>query len=261
MSQQDDDGDINIEAGEREPLAGGHDDSPPPHPRPARSIHAMTRDEVRKGIANRVIHSRTYIFLYLGMTALSITTVVLSVRDGCPGLAFYVLEVIINSAMIAEVTIRFLAFGRQQFWKYPFNVFDLVVTVFCVLTLLVIIFAGCGATSKEEEIFDTLLLVTRNVLQFGRLANIVRQSGRSIFARPRPIDLSAARRAGVSLDMDLDLTDDEGDGLHTALHRDAVLFDAQGSQRPQQSGALSDMPRAAQAARERDEEDLWAELG
>lgn len=53
--------------------------------------------------------------------------------------------------------------------------FDLVVTVFCVLTLLVILFAGCGATSKEEEIFDTLLLVTRNVLQFGRLANIVRQ--------------------------------------------------------------------------------------
>lgn len=72
----------------------------------------MTRDEVRKGIANRVIHSRTYIVLYLGMTALSITTVVLSMREGCPGLAFYILEVIINSTMIAEVTIRFLAFGR-----------------------------------------------------------------------------------------------------------------------------------------------------
>ena len=161
--------------------------------RPTRSIHAMTRDEIRRGIANRAIHSRTYIILYLVMAALSITTVVLSMREGCPGLAFYILEFIINSAMIAEVTIRFLAFGRvsetvlvnqepqliygggQQFWKHPFNVFDLVVTVFCVLTLLVILFAGCGATSKEEEIFDTLLLVTRNVLQFGRLANIVRQ--------------------------------------------------------------------------------------
>jgi hypothetical protein len=54
-------------------------------------------------------------------------------------------------------------------------VFDLIVTVFCVLTVLVILFAGCGATSKEEEIFDTLLLVTRNALQFGRLANIVWQ--------------------------------------------------------------------------------------
>ena len=80
--------------------------------RPTRSIHAMTRDEIRKGIANRAIHSRTYIILYLAMVALSVTTVVLSIREGCPGLPFYILEVIINSAMIAEVVIRFLAFGR-----------------------------------------------------------------------------------------------------------------------------------------------------
>jgi hypothetical protein len=72
----------------------------------------MTRDEIRKGIANRVLHSRTYIILYLAMAALSITTVVLSMREGCPGLAFYILEMVINSAMIAEVVIRFFAFGR-----------------------------------------------------------------------------------------------------------------------------------------------------
>jgi len=224
MSRREDEEDV--EAGERDPLAGEHNDSPAPRPRPTRSIHAMTRDEIRKGIANRAIHSRTYILLYLAMVALSVTTVVLSIREGCPGLPFYILEVIINSAMIAEVVIRFLAFGRQ-FWKHPFNVFDLVVTVFCVLTLLVILFAGCGATSKEEEIFDTLLLITRNVLQFGRLANIVRQSGQSIFTRPKPIDLSAARRAGVGLDTELDLSDDESGGLESPLHRNAVLFDAQ----------------------------------
>jgi len=241
MSRREDEEDI--EAGERDPLAGEHSDSPAPLPRPTRSIHAMTRDEIRKGIANRAIHSRTYIILYLAMVALSVTTVVLSIREGCPGLPFYILEVIINSAMIAEVVIRFLAFGRQ-FWKHPFNVFDLVVTVFCVLTLLVILFAGCGATSKEEEIFDTLLLITRNVLQFGRLANIVRQSGQSIFARPRPIDLSAARRAGVGLDVELDLSDDESDGLESPLHRNAVLFDAQNGQLSSQRGPVSDMPRA-----------------
>ena len=72
----------------------------------------MTRDEIRKGIANRLLHSRTYIILYLVMAALSITTVVLSMREGCPGLAFYILEIIINLTMIAEVAIRFLAFGR-----------------------------------------------------------------------------------------------------------------------------------------------------
>jgi hypothetical protein len=161
-------------------------------------------------------------------------------------------------------------------------VFDLVVTVFCVLTVLVILFAGCGATSKEEEVFDTLLLVTRNVLQFGRLANIVRQyaswhhlsdrlkeltvegfyrSGQSIFARPKPIDLSAARRAGVSLDMDVELSDDESDGIHSPLHRNQALSDSQESEGPSQRVPVSDMPRLTQAKGERDEEDIWAELG
>lgn len=52
---------------------------------------------------------------------------------------------------------------------------DLGLTFLCVLTLLVILFAGCGATSKEEELLDTLLLVARNVLQFGRLATVMRR--------------------------------------------------------------------------------------
>ena len=52
---------------------------------------------------------------------------------------------------------------------------DLVMTAFCVITLLFIFFAGCGNTSKEEELLDTLLLVARNVLQFGRLAAVMRQ--------------------------------------------------------------------------------------
>jgi hypothetical protein len=72
----------------------------------------MTRSEITKGIANRFVHSRTYIFLYLGMAALSVTTVALSLSDGCPGLPFYILEVIINTSMILEVAIRFVAFGR-----------------------------------------------------------------------------------------------------------------------------------------------------
>lgn len=63
----------------------------------------------------------------------------------------------------------------QQFWKSPFNVMDLVLTFFCALTLLVLTFAKCGTGSKEEAILDTLLLVTRNVLQFGRLAAVMRQ--------------------------------------------------------------------------------------
>ncbi|KAF7303251.1 hypothetical protein MKEN_01289100 [Mycena kentingensis (nom. inval.)] len=176
-------------------------------PEATRSIYALTRTEITRGVANRFVHSRTYVALYLTMAALSVVTVVLSLTDGCPGLAFYILEVIINTAMILEVGIRFVAFGRQ-FWKSPFNVVDLILTVFCALTLLVLAFAKCGTGSKEEELLDTFLLIARNILQFGRLAAVMRQSGQSIFSRPKPIDINAARRAGF-VDLDLESEEDE----------------------------------------------------
>ncbi|KAF8913087.1 hypothetical protein CPB84DRAFT_1742476 [Gymnopilus junonius] len=194
------------------------------------------------------------------MAALSVTTVVLSLTDGCPGLAFYILEIIVNTSMILEVGIRFVALGKQ-FWKSPFNVVDLILTIFCALTLVVLTFAKCGAGSKEEEIFDTLLLVARNVLQFGRLAAVMRQSGQSIFSRPKPIDINAARRAGF-MDLEFESEDDVDGELSRPLVRNSVLFEAEQERgRHEGQDGLTPMPRAAQAIRDRDTEDVWAELG
>ncbi|KAG8740967.1 hypothetical protein FRC10_003505 [Ceratobasidium sp. 414] len=180
------------------------------HAAPRHSQYGLTRNELTKAVANRFVHSRAYVVLYLGMAALSATTVALSLSDGCPGTAFYVLEIIVNTAMIVEVTVRFLAFGRQ-FWKSPFNVLDLLLTTLCIVTLIVLVAAGCGSGSKEEELLDTLLLVFRNVMQFGRLAAVMRQSGQSIFAQPRAIDLSLpthhSNQTSTRLDIDLDEDD------------------------------------------------------
>jgi len=218
-------------------------------------MYALTRDEIAKGVANRFVHSRTYIVLYLVMATLSITTIVLSITDGCPGLAFYILEIIINTSMILEVGIRFVAFGRQ-FWKSPFNIADLLLTIFCALTLLVLAFARCGSTSKEEEILDTLLLVARNVLQFSRLLAVMRQSGQSIFSRPKPININAARQAGyTNLDIDIESDEEEDPELGRPLVRNPVVFDAD------QPQPLSEMPLATRALENRDDEDVWAELG
>ncbi|KIY69150.1 hypothetical protein CYLTODRAFT_420971 [Cylindrobasidium torrendii FP15055 ss-10] len=249
-----DDGDSDYS--ETEPLTNN---AAQPEP-PTRSMYSLTRKEITKGLANRFVHSRTYILLYVAMAALSITTIVLSVTEDCPGFAFYMLEIIINGAMILEVAIRFVAFGRQ-FWKSPFNIVDLILTIFCALTLLVLAFAKCGSTSKEEEILDTLLLVARNVLQFSRLAAVMRQSGQSIFSRPKPIDISTARRAGYGLDIGLDSDDEDDPELGRPLVRNPVVFDANDNQRAAERTTMTPMPRAAEAARNRDEEDLWAELG
>ncbi|GAA5843966.1 hypothetical protein JCM9279_003689 [Rhodotorula babjevae] len=164
-----------------------------------RTPHFITRTEAIRGAANRVLFSQFYIFLYLSMALISLATVVLSATSECPTLAFYILEVVVNSAMILEVGIRLLAFGAQ-FWQSYWNALDLAITLFCAVTLVIIFFSGCSA--KGEEVFDTFLLVVRNLFQFGRLALVLRKSGKSVFARPAPIDLSAART--YSLDLDLD---------------------------------------------------------
>ncbi|KAJ7596627.1 hypothetical protein C8J56DRAFT_917910 [Mycena floridula] len=234
--------DDDLEYGPSEPLRPNGTSSG--QPEATRSIYALTRQEITKGLANRFVHSRTYIFLYLGMAALSVTTVVLSLTDGCPGLAFYVLEVIINTSMILEVAIRFVAFGRQ-FWKSPFNVVDLILTVFCALTLLVLAFAKCGTGSKEEEILDTLLLVARNVLQFSRLAAVMRQSGQSIFSRPKPIDINARR----ALDIDME-SDEEDSDLSRPLVLNQVLFDSADS---------TPFVPTVEPYHDREAHDVWAE--
>ncbi|GAA5970642.1 hypothetical protein JCM11641_007382 [Rhodosporidiobolus odoratus] len=161
--------------------------------------HYLSRTELMRGVANRFLFSHFYIFLYLGMASLSLVTVFLSATSDCPTFSFYMLELFINTAMIAEVAIRLIAFGKQ-FWHSYWNALDLVITCFCAVTVVVIFFGGCSA--KGEEVFDTFLLVVRNLFQFGRLALVLRKSGKNVFARPAPIDLSSAR--AYSLDLDLD---------------------------------------------------------
>ena len=60
--------------------------------------------------------------------------------------------------------------------------------------------------------------------------------------------------------------EDVASELGRPLIRSDVVFDAEDGQQPprtnvQRANALSEMPRAAQAAQERDAEDMWAELG
>lgn len=59
--------------------------------------------------------------------------------------------------------------------------------------------------------------------------------------------------------MEYESEDEEDAELSRPLVRNSVLFDA--SRQVAQEQAFKDMPRAAQAVRDRDAEDMWAELG
>lgn len=91
----------------------------------------------------------------------------------------------------------------------------------------------------------------------------MRRSGQSIFTRPRPIDLNAARRAGFSLDFDLP---DDAEDYTPPRNRGTVLFDAAGhveeQTRPQAKPQAKPQARPTQpVVDDRDTEDMWASLG
>jgi len=75
------------------------------------------------------------------------------------------------------------------------------------------------------------------------------RSGQSIFSRPRPIDINAARRAGFGLDMDMDSDEEGGDA---ELGR--PLFDA--AAEDESSRAWSQRAPPPRTS----EEDVWASM-
>jgi hypothetical protein len=113
-------------------------------PRPAwgnsepRSPYRLPASEQLRGVANRIIFSRYYIFFYLIMMTLSLATVVLSLiatskrhhashshaagQHECPPAVWHVLEVIVNALMVLEVSTRWVAYGKVGWrWHHKAN--------------------------------------------------------------------------------------------------------------------------------------------
>jgi len=168
-------------------------------PNTPRTQHSLSRREIVHGIANRIIYSRFYTWLYLGMVLLSVVSISLSLTNECQTTGFLILEVIINTVMIAEVITRFLALGKL-FWKSVYNIIDITLVVLCITTLLFIIDGGCS--HKDEEVFDLVLLASRNLIQIARLFAMLRKNKKNIDARNATVDFSNVRAPSVSMDID-----------------------------------------------------------
>ncbi|WVQ93982.1 hypothetical protein IAU59_001060 [Kwoniella sp. CBS 9459] len=184
---------------------------PPSNAIPARSQYHLPPSEQLRGVANRIIFSRYYILFYGAMMGLSFATLVISLiathGNTCPPAVWHILEVVINILMVVEVGTRWVAYGK----KYPLtllNVVDIILVLFCSVTLILVFRNPCGSGTRSEELLDTILLIIRNTVQFLRLGSILRRSGHSILNPPKPIDLSQAGAASLALDLDMDLEND-----------------------------------------------------
>ncbi|KAK8844571.1 hypothetical protein IAR55_006418 [Kwoniella newhampshirensis] len=242
-------------------------------PTPSRSPYHLPASEQLRGVANRIIFSRYYIFFYFAMMSLSLATLVISLISThgrrCPPVAWHILEVIINALMVLEVTTRWVAYGK----KYPLtllNVVDLALVAFCSITLILVFRNPCGSGTRSEEVLDTILIVIRNAVQFLRLGSILRRSGHSLLNPPKPIDLSQARTASMALDLDLDLDDEEavaerqlsgnggGGGRRTLVGSSSVYQPLAGEEERIGTGVRDN---AVREELDEDDQDMWDRLG
>jgi hypothetical protein len=146
--------------------------------------------EAIQNVANRILHSEGYKRWYLGMAACSILVLILSLWEKCPRYQrilinsnlFYTLEVIINVGMVAEVAIRIIALERQ-FWRSSWNIADVLLTLFCIFSLIYLFTGTCSPERTREAEFDSFLLVIRNGSQFSRLASVIRKNNSQLSTR------------------------------------------------------------------------------
>lgn len=82
--------------------------------------------------------------------------------DGCPPITWHILEVVINALMVIEVGTRWIAYGKvcnifssmtlsnmavlivKKYPMTPLNVIDLLLVLFCSITLIVVFTSPCS---------------------------------------------------------------------------------------------------------------------
>ncbi|KAK9728773.1 hypothetical protein K7432_000804 [Basidiobolus ranarum] len=171
-------------------------------------IRGLTRSEQIRNMANQIVYSRFYTFLYIIMAILSLISVILSIKYECPGSFFIILEIIINVTMIIEVGIRMLSMGRA-FWRWWLNIFDIIIVLLCIMTLI-FLSHGCSRYAGREELAGTIFLVIRNSIQFFRLFSALRKNKRHLSARNNTIDFADVRNSLDETNLESVQTEDPG---------------------------------------------------
>ncbi|KAJ2781112.1 glycylpeptide N-tetradecanoyltransferase [Coemansia javaensis] len=147
----------------------------------------LSRHEILRGAANRLLYSRFYTYYYAGMFALGVVSLVTALAESCPSVFFIAVEGALCVCMVLEIVTRAVAmqWGFLGSW---WNYFDIVIVLFCGTTLI-LLSRGCSAGSNSEELINTLLLVVRNAAQVLRLLATLRKNRRQADAHSLSVDL------------------------------------------------------------------------
>jgi hypothetical protein len=84
-----------------------------------------------------------------------------ALAEKCPSGFFVFLETVINVSLIVEVAVRIIA-QRGAYFRYLANIIDVVIVLFCIVTLI-LLRQDCSSGNGLEEAVDTVLLVVRYV--------------------------------------------------------------------------------------------------
>ncbi|KAJ2334814.1 hypothetical protein GGI00_001675, partial [Coemansia sp. RSA 2681] len=181
----------------------------------------LTREEILRGAANRLMYSQFYTYYYAGMFLLGLVSLVTAFVESCPSLFFIVIESILCICMMLEIITRAVAMQRSfltSWWNY----FDIVIVLFCGITLILMSKGGCSSSSSSEELINTILLVIRNAAQVFRLFAMLRKNRRQMDARGTNVDLGdGGDFLGIINDMDGLAFEAEGEYHIPGVHRGA----------------------------------------
>jgi hypothetical protein len=122
-------------------------------------------------LSKRILHGIHFKYYYAAIAVLSFVCLITSFSYKCPPPWFYSLEVISIVAMICEQLIRIFAVGNR-YWSSWFNVLDAVIITVSFCMLLIVLGNTCG-DSSVEAVFEEILLLGRNVLQFIRFGLMI----------------------------------------------------------------------------------------
>ncbi|KAJ2486721.1 hypothetical protein EV174_000944 [Coemansia sp. RSA 2320] len=148
------------------------------------------------------MYSKFYTYYYAGMFLLGLVSLVTAFIETCPSTFFIVIESILCICMMLEIITRAVAMQRSfltSWWNY----FDIVLVLFCGVTLILMSKGGCSSSSSSEELINTILLVIRNAAQVFRLLAMIRKNRRQMDARGTNVDLDDGEDfLGIINDMD-----------------------------------------------------------